>query len=50
LDSTAAAKFSEAAAKITSDLGQLLAFYDHPAEPGVNLRGSGSLMILLHWS
>ena len=32
------AKFPKAAAKITSDLGQLLAFYDYPAEHWVHLR------------
>jgi transposase-like protein len=31
-------KFPKAAAKITSDLGQLLAFYDYPAEHWVHLR------------
>ena len=32
------AKFPKAAEKITSDLGQLLAFYDYPAEHWVHLR------------
>ncbi len=32
------AKFPKAAAKITDDLGQLLAFYDYPAEHWVHLR------------
>ena len=32
------AKFRKAAAKITGDLGQLLAFYDYPAEHWVHLR------------
>ena len=32
------AKFPKAAAKITSDLGQLLAFYEYPAEHWVHLR------------
>jgi hypothetical protein len=31
-------KFPKAAAKITSDLGQPLAFYDYPAEHWVHLR------------
>jgi transposase-like protein len=32
------AKFSKAVAKITGDLGQLLAFYDYPGEHWVHLR------------
>jgi len=32
------AKFPKAAAKITDDLGELLAFYDYPAEHWVHLR------------
>jgi transposase-like protein len=32
------AKFPKAVAKITGDIGELLAFYDHPAEHWVHLR------------
>src|SRR5260370_36773762 len=32
------AKFPKAAAKITGDADELLAFYDYPAEPWVHLR------------
>src|SRR5258707_1111022 len=37
-DAAYGAKFPKAAAKITDDLGQLLAFYDYPAEHWVHLR------------
>jgi len=37
-DSAYGAKFPRAAAKITGDLDQLLAFYDYPAEHWVHLR------------
>ena len=37
-DAAYGAKFPKAAAKITDDLDQLLAFYDHPAEHWVHLR------------
>jgi putative transposase len=37
-DAVYGAKFPKAAAKITSDLDQLLAFYDYPAEHWVHLR------------
>jgi transposase-like protein len=37
-DAAYRAKFPKAAAKITDDLGQLLAFYDYPAEHWVHLR------------
>jgi transposase-like protein len=37
-DAAYGAKFPKAAAKITSDLDQLLAFYDYPAEHWVHLR------------
>ena len=36
--STYGAKFPKAAAKVTDDLDQLLAFYDYPAEHWVHLR------------
>jgi transposase-like protein len=38
LDAAYGAKFPKAAAKITDDLNQLLAFYDYPAEHWVHLR------------
>jgi transposase-like protein len=37
-DATYGAKFPKAAAKVTDDLDQLLAFYDYPAEHWVHLR------------
>ncbi len=37
-DATYGAKFPKAAAKVTDDLNQLLAFYDYPAEHWVHLR------------
>jgi hypothetical protein len=37
-DATYGARFPKAAAKITDDLDQLLAFYDYPAEHWVHLR------------
>ena len=37
-DAAYGAKFPKAAAKITDDLDQLLAFYDYPAEHWVHLR------------
>ena len=37
-DAAYGAKFPKAAAKITSDLEELLAFYDYPAEHWVHLR------------
>ena len=39
-------KFPKAAAKITGDLDQLLAFYDYPAEHWVHLRTTNPIVIL----
>jgi transposase-like protein len=42
------AKFSKAAAKITDDLDQLLAFYDYPAEHWIHLRTTNPRVHLRH--
>jgi transposase-like protein len=41
------ASYLKAAAKITDDLDQLLAFYDYPAEHWVHLRTTNAMVI---WS
>jgi transposase-like protein len=40
------AKFPKAAAKITGDLDQLLAFYDYPAGHWIHLRTTNPMVIL----
>jgi transposase-like protein len=44
-DAAYGAKFPKAAAKITDDLDQLLAFYDYPAEHWVHLRTTNPIVI-----
>ncbi len=44
-DAAYGAKFPKAAAKITEDLDQLLAFYDYPAEHWVHLRTTNPIVI-----
>ena len=46
-DAAYGAKFPKAAAKITDDMRQLLAFYDYPAEHWVHLRTTNPIVI---WS
>ena len=46
-DAAYGAKFPKAAAKITDDMPQLLAFYDYPAEHWVHLRTTNAIVI---WS
>jgi transposase-like protein len=38
------AKFAKAAAKITDDLAELLAFYDFPAEHWIHLRSTDEVV------
>jgi transposase-like protein len=44
-DAAYAAKFPKAAAKITDDLDELLAFYDYPAEHWVHLRTTNPIWV-----
>jgi putative transposase len=45
VDAAYGAKFPKAAAKITGDLDQLLAFYDYPAEHWVHLRTTNPIWV-----
>ncbi len=45
LEAAYGAKFPKAAAKITGDLDQLLAFYDYPAEHWVHLRTANPIWV-----
>jgi transposase-like protein len=44
-DAAYGAKFPKAAAKITDDLEELLAFYDYPAEHWVHLRTTNPIWV-----